>query len=130
MPATATSLWPVPIVSTSTVSKPAASHSSSASRVRAATPPSVVPPGDGRMNALECRLRSVIRVLSPRMLPPVTAELGSTASTATVRPAAHSRRPSASMSVLLPTPGAPVMPTRMAPPVCGSSSCSKASAAG
>ena len=51
MPATATSDWPTPTVSTSTTSKPAASHTSSASRVRRATPPSVPPDGDGRMNA-------------------------------------------------------------------------------
>ena len=49
--ATATSDWPTPTVSTSTTSKPAASQSSIASRVRRATPPSVPPVGDGRTNA-------------------------------------------------------------------------------
>src|SRR6266705_1348499 len=41
MPATATSDWPTPTVSTITTSKPAASQSSIASRVRRATPPRV-----------------------------------------------------------------------------------------
>ena len=50
--ATATSLWPTPTVSTSTTSKPAASHSRSASRVRRATPPSSPPDGEGRMKAV------------------------------------------------------------------------------
>ena len=58
-----------------------------------------------------------IRVLSPRMEPPVRAEDGSTASTATLCPRSVSRLPSASMVVDLPTPGAPVMPTRRAVPV-------------
>src|SRR5262245_12154553 len=81
------------------------------------------------MNAPRCRLSSVMRVLSPRMLPPVTVELGSTASTATRLPALHRRSPSVSISVLLPTPGAPVMPMRSEPPVCGSNVCNSSSAA-
>jgi hypothetical protein len=56
-----------------------------------------------------------MRVLSPRMLPPVTLLLGSMASTATRLPCRVSSVPSASMNVLLPTPGTPVMPTRRAP---------------
>ena len=91
MPATATSDWPTPTVSTSTTSKPAASHSSIASRVRRATPPSVPPAGDGRMNASgwrgelapcgSCRRGSSRRV---RVLD------GSTASTATRWPCSTS----------------------------------------
>jgi hypothetical protein len=41
----------MPTVSTSTTSKPAASHNSIASRVFAATPPSVPDEGEGRMKA-------------------------------------------------------------------------------
>ena len=49
MPATAVSLWPTPTVSTMTMSWPAASHTSIASRVFSATPPSVPDDGLGRM---------------------------------------------------------------------------------
>ena len=69
-----------------------------------------------------------MRVLSPRIEPPLRALDGSTASTATRWPASTRCRPSASMNVDLPTPGAPLMPTRIAPPVAGSSSSSSASA--
>ena len=64
-----------------------------------------------------------MRVLSPRIEPPVRVEDGSTASTATLWPCAVSDVPSASMVVDLPAPGAPVMPSRTALPVCGSNSC-------
>ena len=108
----------MPTVSTSTTSKPAASHTSIASRVRWATPPSEPPEGDGRMKARSSWARLSMRVLSPRMLPPVTGLLGSTASTATRWPFDQQCRPrSVSMKVLLPTPGGPVMPTRSAPGV-------------
>ena len=50
-------------------------------------------------------------------------EDGSTASTATLWPLPVSNVPSASMVVDLPAPGAPVMPSRTALPVSGSSSC-------
>ena len=53
------------------------------------------------------------------MLPPVRAEDGSTASTATRWPAAVRLLPRVSMKVDLPTPGTPLMPTRCAEPVCG-----------
>ena len=49
MPATAVSLWPTPTVSTMTMSWPAASQTSIASRVFSATPPSVPDAGLGRM---------------------------------------------------------------------------------
>ena len=84
MPATATSDCPTPTVSTSTTSKPAASHTNNASRVRRATPPSVPPEGDGRMNAEAWRDSCSIRVLSPRIEPPLRVLDGSTASTATL----------------------------------------------
>ena len=54
---------------------------------------------------------------------------GSTASTATRCPAPVSRVPSASMKVDFPTPGTPLIPTRCAPPACGSSSSSSSCAA-
>ena len=46
-------------------------------------------------------------------------EDGSTATTATVRPALRSSAMSAATSVDLPAPGGPVIPTRWAPPACG-----------
>ena len=83
MLATAVSDWPTPTVSTSTTSWPAASTITIASRVAAATPPSVPALGDGRMKAFSSTDNRAIRVLSPRMLPPVRVDDGSTASTAT-----------------------------------------------
>ncbi len=59
-----------------------------------------------------------MRVLSPRMLPPVTSLEGSTASTAT-RPASTSFMPRASTKVLLPAPGVPVTPRRIDLPDLG-----------
>ena len=70
-----------------------------------------------------------MRVLSPRIEPRVRVDDGSTASTATRCPSAVSRVPSASMNVDFPTPGTPLMPTRCAPPACGSSSISSCWAA-
>mmetsp|Transcript_5907 Transcript_5907/g.14563 ORF Transcript_5907/g.14563 Transcript_5907/m.14563 type:complete len:320 (+) Transcript_5907:251-1210(+) len=128
MPATAVSLWPTPTVSTMTTSNPAASHSSIASRVFSATPPSVPLLGLGRMKARRSMERRSMRVLSPRMAPPETLLDGSTASTATRWPWSIRNRPKASMKVLLPTPGTPEMPSRSAPPVAGISSVSRASA--
>jgi hypothetical protein len=55
-----------------------------------------------------------MRVLSPRIEPPETLELGSTASTATRSPLAMSCRPRVSMKVDLPTPGTPETPIRNA----------------
>ena len=74
--------------------------------MRRATPPSVPPDGDGRMNAFGSRKPFGMRVLSPRMLPPVTA----TRRVDRQHRHAVARRdqvavPSASMNVLLPTPG-------------------------
>ena len=83
MSATATSDCPTPTVSTTMTSKPAASHSSAASRVRRATPPIEPPEGDGRMKACGSRASRSMRVLSPRIDPPLRRLDGSTASTAT-----------------------------------------------
>ena len=49
MPATVTSDWPTPTVSTSTTSYPAASSTTIAWVVARATPPSVPALGEGRM---------------------------------------------------------------------------------
>ena len=82
MSATAVSLWPTPTVSITIRSKPAASQASAASRVRLVTPPSVPPAGEGRMNAAGAWASRCMRVLSPRIEPPVRRLEGSTASTA------------------------------------------------
>ena len=83
MPATATSDCPAPTVSTNTTSNPAASTTRIAWRVARVTPPSRPDVGDGRMNAASDADSRNILVLSPRMLPPVRDEDGSTARTAT-----------------------------------------------
>ncbi len=69
-----------------------------------------------------------MRVLSARIEPPVRRDDGSTASTATLWPWPVRSEPSASIMVDLPTPGAPVMPTRTALPVASSSACVSAAA--
>ena len=99
-----------------------------ASRVFSATPPRVPLLGLGRMYAFSWTDRCSMRVLSPRMEPPDTLLEGSTASTATRCPCWIKYRPNASMNVLLPTPGTPLMPSRNALPVCGNNAVSKASA--
>ena len=124
MAATTVSDWPIPTVSTSTTSCPAASRTIIVSLVDRVTPPRVPALGDGRTKAEESFERRGMRVLSPRMLPPVTVLVGSTARTATRWPSAVSIEPRASMKVLLPTPGTPVMPTRWASTTCGASSSS------
>ena len=123
------SLWPTPTLSTRTTSNPAASQSSMVSRVRRATPPTESPAGEGRMKARASRLSRSMRVLSPRMLPPDRLLEGSMVSTATAWPLSTSTQPSASMNVLLPTPGTPVMPTRLALPVRGNTRCRTSCAA-
>jgi hypothetical protein len=124
--ATIVSDWPTPTVSISTTSKPAASQSVTASRVRRATPPSCEDEGEGRMNAPFSRLSRSIRVLSPRIEPPDRAEEGSTASTATRSPSSISIMPKASMKVDLPTPGVPDIPIRSACRPAGRSASSSA----
>ena len=119
MSRTVTSLCPTPTVSTRMTPYPAASQSSRVSRLLRVSPPRVPPEGEGRMKAFGSRDRFSIRVLSPRMLPLVTLLLGSTARTATLCPSRQRSTPSASMKVLLPAPGTPVIPTRTAWPVRG-----------
>ena len=127
MPATAVSLWPTPTVSTITMSWPAASSTSIASRVFSVTPPSVPAVGLGRMKARASTDSRSMRVLSPRIDPPDRLDDGSTASTATRWPRSISSSPSASMKVLLPTPGTPEMPSRSDLPLDGNSALSSAS---
>ena len=89
-----------------------------ASRVRCATPPRDPREGEGRMNAMSLEAREFMRVLSPRMLPPEIWLLGSIASTATFCPNSLIKYvPSTSITLLLPAPGTPVMPTRMELPL-------------
>src|SRR5262249_57963320 len=101
----------------------AASQISIDSRVFAATPPSVPEAGEGRTNALASLARRGMRVLSAKIEPPLRADDGSTARTATWWPWAVRNVPSTSMVVDLPTPGAPVMPTRVALAGYGQHSC-------
>src|SRR5580704_15024829 len=91
------------------------------SRVARATPPRVPEVGDGRTKEFGSVASRGIRVLSPRMLPPLRLDDGSTARTATRWPWSRSWPPSRSMKLDLPTPGTPVMPIRRAWPACGSS---------
>src|SRR5258705_7682376 len=60
-----------------------------------------------------------IRTRSPSNAPPVIGDDGSTAMTATDRPAPRSSAIRAATSVDLPAPGGPVMPTRWADPASG-----------
>ena len=80
------------------------------------------PVGDGRTNASGDRVSSSIRVLSPRIDPPLRVLDGSTASTATRCSRSTSESPSASMNVDFPAPGAPEIPTRIAFPAWGKTS--------
>ena len=127
--ATIVSACPTPTVSTSTTSAPQASTRRIASRVRRPTPPSAAWLGLGRMNASGARASLSIRVLSPRIEPPERVEDGSTASTASRRPASVSVSPSRSMKLDLPTPGVPVSPTRSAGRAGAGSAASSARAA-
>src|SRR5215207_7294571 len=60
-----------------------------------------------------------MRTRSPSSAPPENGEVGSTASTPTRVPWARRAVTSADVDVDLPTPGAPVTPTKWARPVCG-----------
>lgn len=59
-------------------------------------------------------LSRAMRVLSPRIAPPLRWEEGSTASTATLSPASTNWQPSVSIRLLLPAPGGPEKPMRKA----------------
>ena len=109
---TAVSLCPTPTVSMNIVSKPAASQRMTVSRVLRATPPSEPADGEGRMKTSGLEEMLSMRVLSPRMEPPLRSELGSMASTANRWPSEVTMFPIASMKVDFPAPGTPVMPMR------------------
>jgi hypothetical protein len=81
------------------------------------------------MNAWSSTDSRAMRVLSPRMLPPVRVDDGSTARTATRLPLPVSSEPRASTNVDFPAPGTPVMPMRWAPPAFGNSRVSSSWAA-
>jgi predicted aconitase with swiveling domain len=74
--------------------------------------------GDGeaidRMNTSGSEAYDCIRTRSPRRAPPVIGDDGSTATTATARPAVRSAPIIVATSVDLPAPGGPVIPTRWA----------------
>ena len=80
------------------------------SRVFCATPPKEFPEGEGLINAFLSVTNCSILVLSPKIEPLFTELLGSTASTATFLPCAVKCFPKASINVLFPTPGTPVIP--------------------
>ena len=116
---TAVSDWPTPTVSMKITSKPAASHNTIVSRVLRATPPSEPADGEGRMKTSGLAEMLSIRVLSPRIEPPLRSELGSMASTASLWRSEVTMLPIASMKVDLPAPGTPVMPMRTDRPAWG-----------
>src|SRR6478735_5185124 len=117
-PATSTSLWPTPTVSTSTESHPAASSTRSACGVLQASPPRWPRAAIDRMYTPGSRVCSCMRTRSPSSAPPVNGDDGSTARTPTRLSCRRSSVTSALVSVDLPTPGAPVMPTTWACPGC------------
>jgi len=88
MPATVTSDWPTPTVSTRTTSQPAASSTRSACGVDQASPPRCPRLAIDRMKTPSSRVCSIMRMRSPRIAPPEKALDGSTATTPTLRPAA------------------------------------------
>ena len=116
---TAVSDWPTPTVSMKITSKPAASHNTIVSRVLRATPPSEPADGEGRMKTSGLAEMLSMRVLSPKIEPPLRSELGSMASTASLWRSEVTMLPIASMKVDLPAPGTPVMPMRTDRPAWG-----------
>ena len=122
--ATSVSDWPTPTVSITTTSNAAAS-ACAAVRVAGARPPSRSPAAVERMNSPRSPGSASIRIRSPSSAPPERLDVGSTASTATVRPSARQARASADSNVDLPAPGGPVTPTmceRGSPPATAPSS--------
>ena len=74
------------------------------------TPPSSFPAGLGRIYTFGSLTKFFILVLSPRILPLVIELEGSTAKTATFFSNLDKYVPKASIKVLFPTPGTPVIP--------------------
>ena len=100
-------------------SNPAASHSTIVSRVFRATPPSDPAEGEGLTKTEGLLQMLSMRVLSPRIEPPLRSDEGSMASTASLWRSPATMLPMASMKVDLPAPGTPVMPMRTDFPACG-----------
>ena len=117
--ATSTSLCPVPTVSSRTMSNPDASRTAAAAVDVAASPPACPRAAIERMKTPSSEAYACIRTRSPRSAPPVIGDDGSTAMTATERPARRSSAISAATRVDLPAPGGPVIPTRCAAPAIG-----------
>ena len=110
---TSVSDWPTPTVSITTRSNVAAS-AWAAARVAGASPPTWSPAAVERRNTPRSAGSKAIRARSPSSAPPERFEVGSTASTATVRPSARQARTSSDKSDDLPAPGGPVTPTTCA----------------
>ena len=111
-----TSSCPTPTVSISTISLPAASSTRAASPVACASPPRLPRVAMLRMKTPASAACDCMRTRSPRMAPPLNGLVGSTATTPTVCSRRRISTISRSTSVLLPAPGAPVMPIRYACP--------------
>ena len=91
--------------------------------VRRATPPRVPPAGEGRMKACGSRLRAFpCGSCRPGCCRRRVCWWDRWPGRRACALSDQSIQPSASMNVLLPTPGTPVMPTRLDLPVCGSNS--------
>ena len=89
------------------------------SKVVLATPPKNPELGLGRIKAFSSFANSSILVLSPKIEPLFTEELGSIAKTATFFPSEIAYLPKLSIKVDLPAPGTPVIPTLTELPVIG-----------
>ena len=106
------SLWPIPAVSTRIRSKPLARRNASASSSTALVERLLRRVAIERMKIRSSR-RLFMRIRSPSSAPPVRRRVGSTASTAIRVPGSHctKRLSSSSVTVLLPAPPVPVIPT-------------------
>src|SRR6266496_4887120 len=127
---TSTSAWPVPTVSIMIGLYPAASMARTTSRVEAARPPRLPRLAILRIKTLGSPDSSIMRMRSPRIAPPVSGLVGSTATTPTLASRRRHSRTRCVTRVLLPAPGAPVMPTIWARPAYWCSSARKRRAAG
>ncbi len=94
-------------------------HQHRIARLRAATPPSVVPAGLGRMKARSSTDRRAMRVLSPRMLPPLVTARGVDGEHRDAVVARRGRCPAASMKRALAHAGHAGDADAAAPPAGG-----------
>ncbi len=114
-----TSCWPVPTVSTMMISFPMTSMTWTASPTALERPPRAPRVARLRTKTPGSSAWRCIRIRSPRIAPPVKGEVGSTARTPTVFSFFRKEEIRASTRVLLPAPGAPVIPMTWARPVWG-----------